>query len=88
MGSGENDEVATSAVLDLNFKAAGATKLLNSRPITGHAVDLVPLVDGKARWDCSSHHRLNPYPGGPRYKALGNSMAMSAMRWIGERIKA
>jgi DNA (cytosine-5)-methyltransferase 1 len=23
---------------------------------------------------------------GPRYKALGNSMAVNAMRWIGQRI--
>lgn len=32
---------------------AGATKILNSRHITGHAVDLVPLIDGKPRWDWS-----------------------------------
>ena len=25
-------------------------------------------------------------PDGPRYKALGNSMAVNCMRWIGERI--
>ena len=29
-----------------------------------------------------------PTPDGPRYKALGNSMAVPVMRWIGERIKA
>jgi len=28
-----------------------------------------------------------PCPDGPRYKALGNSMAVPVMRWIGERIK-
>lgn len=27
-------------------------------------------------------------PDGPRYKALGNSMAVPVMRWIGERIDA
>lgn len=32
---------------------AGATRILNSRHITGHAVDLVPLIDGKPRWDWS-----------------------------------
>jgi hypothetical protein len=32
---------------------------------------------GKAAKDC---------PDGPRYKALGNSMAVPVMRWIGERI--
>lgn len=26
-------------------------------------------------------------PDGPRYKALGNSMAMPVVRWIGERIE-
>ena len=29
-----------------------------------------------------------PTPDGPRYKALGNSMAVPVMRWIGERIDA
>ena len=42
------------------LKAAGATRILNSRHITGHAVDLVPLVDGKARWDWPLYHRLAP----------------------------
>jgi DNA (cytosine-5)-methyltransferase 1 len=26
-------------------------------------------------------------PDGPRYKAIGNSMAVPVMRWIGERIE-
>jgi site-specific DNA-cytosine methylase len=30
-----------------------------------------------------AHH----WPDGPRYKALGNSMAVPVMRWIGERIR-
>ena len=29
----------------------GATKTLNSRHITGHAVDLAPWADGTVRWD-------------------------------------
>lgn len=33
-------------------------------------------------------YRGKPAPDGPRYKALGNSMAVPCMRWIGERIKA
>ena len=28
-----------------------------------------------------------PTPDGPRYKALGNSMAVPVMRWIGSRIQ-
>jgi DNA (cytosine-5)-methyltransferase 1 len=40
------------------------------------------------------HHTNIPWrgkaeaPNGPRYKALGNSMAVPVMRWIGERINA
>ena len=31
-------------------------------------------------------HRKKPAADGPRYKSLGNSMAVPVMRWIGERI--
>lgn len=31
--------------------------------------------------------RLQGFPDGPRYKALGNSMAVPVMRWIGEGIQ-
>jgi len=33
-------------------------------------------------------YRNKPSADGPRYKALGNSMAVPVMRWIGERIAA
>lgn len=32
-------------------------------------------------------HRGKPAADGPRYKALGNSMAVNVMRWIGQRIE-
>jgi peptidoglycan L-alanyl-D-glutamate endopeptidase CwlK len=31
--------------------AAGASQTMNSRHITGHAVDLAPMVDGALSWD-------------------------------------
>jgi peptidoglycan L-alanyl-D-glutamate endopeptidase CwlK len=31
--------------------AQGATKTMNSRHITGHAVDLAPMIGGAVRWD-------------------------------------
>jgi peptidoglycan LD-endopeptidase CwlK len=37
--------------------AQGASKTLNSRHITGHAVDLAPLIDGKVSWDWPLYHR-------------------------------
>lgn len=36
----------------------GATKTLNSRHLTGHAVDLAPMIDGKVSWDWPLYHRL------------------------------
>jgi DNA (cytosine-5)-methyltransferase 1 len=33
-------------------------------------------------------YRGKPAADGPRYRALGNSMAVPVMRWIGQRIKA
>jgi DNA (cytosine-5)-methyltransferase 1 len=32
------------------------------------------------------NHRGKPAADGPRYKALGNSMAVPCMHWIGDRI--
>lgn len=36
----------------------GATKTLNSRHITGHAVDLAPMVGGTVRWDWPLYYQL------------------------------
>jgi DNA (cytosine-5)-methyltransferase 1 len=33
-------------------------------------------------------YRNKPACDGPRYKALGNSMAVPVMRWIGKRLQA
>ena len=38
--------------------AAGASKTMNSRHITGHAVDLAPLLNGKVSWDWPLYHKL------------------------------
>lgn len=29
----------------------GATRTMNSRHLTGHAVDIAPVIDGQIRWD-------------------------------------
>lgn len=38
--------------------AAGASKTMNSRHITGHAVDLVALVKGRVRWDWPLYYKI------------------------------
>lgn len=41
-----------------HLKAQGATKTMNSRHLTGHAVDLAPLLGGQVSWDWPLYHRL------------------------------
>lgn len=37
---------------------AGASKTMKSRHLTGHAVDIVPLLGGKVRWDWPLYQSL------------------------------
>ena len=37
---------------------AGASKTMNSRHLTGHAVDVVALIDGAVRWDWPLYDRI------------------------------
>jgi peptidoglycan L-alanyl-D-glutamate endopeptidase CwlK len=38
--------------------AKGASKTMNSRHITGHAVDLAPVIDGEIRWDWPPFYKI------------------------------
>lgn len=40
---------------------AGASQTMNSRHLTGHAVDIVPLIDGEIRWDWPIFDKLIPF---------------------------
>ena len=44
-------EGVRSAQRQRELLASGASRTLNSRHLTGHAVDLAPWVDGEVRWD-------------------------------------
>lgn len=39
--------------------AAGATRTMNSRHLTGHAVDIAPYIAGTVRWDWPLYHQLS-----------------------------
>ncbi len=39
----------------------GATQTMNSRHLTGHAVDLAATINGKVRWDWPLYNRLADY---------------------------
>ena len=38
--------------------AAGASRTMNSRHLTGHAIDVVALIGGEVRWDWPLYARL------------------------------
>ena len=62
----------------------------------GYAVRRLMPVECERLQGFSDDHTLIPWrkkaaedcPDGPRYKTIGNSMAVAVMRWLGERIEA
>ncbi len=40
------------------LRDSGASQTLNSRHITGHAVDLGAFIDGEVRWDWPLYHKI------------------------------
>lgn len=40
--------------------ARGSSKTMNSRHLTGHAVDIAPLDHGQVSWDWPLYHRIAP----------------------------
>ena len=42
------------------YVATGKSKTMNSRHLTGHAVDIAPLIDGKVTWDWAVYDRFAP----------------------------
>jgi len=58
--------------------AAGASRTMNSRHLTGHAIDFAVLVDGKVRWDWP----LYP-PVGDAFKRAGRELGIPVV-WGGD----
>lgn len=42
----------------MKLKSAGKSRTLKSRHLTGHAVDIAPIVDGKVSWDWDDYYPL------------------------------
>lgn len=47
----------TKSEQELLFRK-GATRTMNSRHLTGHAVDLIALVAGEVRWDWPLYYKI------------------------------
>ncbi|MFV1484536.1 MULTISPECIES: M15 family metallopeptidase [unclassified Phaeobacter] len=39
---------------------SGASKTMNSRHLTGHAIDVAPLLNGEVSWDWPLYHQIAP----------------------------
>ena len=52
-------EGVRSTLRQAELVAAGASRTLKSRHLTGHAVDLGAFVAGTLRWDWPLYHKLN-----------------------------
>lgn len=42
----------------LQLVASGASRTMDSRHITGHAVDICPMINGEIRWDWPLYDKL------------------------------
>ncbi|MCL5460305.1 M15 family metallopeptidase, partial [Loigolactobacillus coryniformis] len=42
------------------YVARGASRTLRSRHLSGHAIDIAPMIDGKITWAWPVYHRLAP----------------------------
>jgi len=51
-------EGVRDAVRQKTLVAAGASKTMNSRHLTGHAVDLGAFVDNRVSWDWPCYHKI------------------------------
>jgi peptidoglycan LD-endopeptidase CwlK len=61
-------EGVRSAERQALLKKQGATRTLKSRHLTGHAIDLAPIVDGRVRWDW------------PLFRLIADAMKAAAAR--------
>ncbi|MET4683674.1 M15 family metallopeptidase [Brevundimonas faecalis] len=60
---------------------AGASRTLNSRHLTGHAVDVAALVEGQVRWDWPLYGRI-----AAAFKAAAKKRGV-ALTWGGDWTK-
>ena len=79
---------ALSAVQKVRRPASSEGKsTLTSWQVRRLTVEECEFLQGFPRGYSAVPYRGKPAADGPRYKALGNSMAVNVMRWIGRRIE-
>src|SRR3990167_3855405 len=51
-------EVVRGRAKQLALVTAGASRTVNSRHLTGHAVDLAAVINSEVRWDWPLYHKI------------------------------
>ena len=57
----------------------GASTTMNSRHLTGHAVDIAPYVDGQVSWHWPHYHKL-----APAVKQAAKDVGVEGLEWGGD----
>ncbi len=57
----------------------GASTTMNSRHLTGHAVDIAPYVDGQVSWHWPHYHKL-----APAVKQAAKDLGTEGLEWGGD----
>ena len=90
---GSSNTTVGGPFIAFDCKQSGEGGDLARNVFTGMQVRRLTPLECERLQGFSDNYTLVPYRGksardGPRYRALGNSMAVPVMRWIGERIAA
>jgi len=82
-------KVRNKVLPPLLLQACGGTNTSGPKLMQQMAVRrLTPVECERLQGFPDDYTNIKPKcPDGPRYKAMGNSMAVPVMRWIGQRIK-
>lgn len=92
----ENEVISIKTSMEASTCISSLTKTDYKGPSKQRPNLVIPTVNGDRKLTPLEHERLQGFPDnytnipgakdGPRYAAIGNSMAVPVMRWIGERI--
>lgn len=90
----ELSDTITAGFAKHHGASGGKDSLPRMHVASSRGVRCLTVVECERLQGFEDNHTMVPYmgrpatacPHSPRYKAVGNSMAVSVMRWIGERI--
>ena len=93
--TGKHAVVYENHIQDSRIKQVSVSPTIHAKSGTGLEIRRLMPIECERLQGFPDNYTAIPWrgkkakncPDGPRYKAMGNSMAVPVMRWIGERIK-